>query len=157
MKISTKGRYALRVMIDIAANSDGRCIPIKEISKRQEISEKYLEQIFTVLSRSGFLRSTRGAQGGYTLTRDPAEYTVGMILRALEGNLAPVDCVSQGQLPGDPPGGLPCPRAEQCVTWEVWAQIRDAVNSVVDHITLADLVQRYRGKLDMQQEGVITT
>lgn len=152
MKISTKGRYALRVMIDIAANSNGRCISIKEIAGRQEISEKYLEQIFTVLSRSGFLRSTRGAQGGYSLTRDPAEYTVGMILRALEGDLAPVDCVAQSQ-----PGGDACPRAEQCVTWEVWAQIRDAVNNVVDHITLAELVRRYREKLDFQQEGAVTT
>ena len=83
MKISTKGRYALRVMIDIAIHSNGRCVSIKEIAGRQEISEKYLEQIFTVLSRSGLLRSTRGAQGGYTLTRDPEDYTVGMILRAL--------------------------------------------------------------------------
>ena len=82
MKISTKGRYALRVMIDIAIHSNGRCVSIKEIAGRQEISEKYLEQIFTVLSRSGLLRSTRGAQGGYTLTRDPEDYTVGMILRA---------------------------------------------------------------------------
>lgn len=147
MKISTKGRYALRVMIDIAANSDGRCIPIKEIAKRQEISEKYLEQIFTVLSRAGFLRSTRGAQGGYTLTRDPSEYTVGMILRAMEGDLAPVDCVSEGC--------KPCSRAEQCVTWEVWAQIRDAVNGVIDHVTLAELVQRYLEKLDLQQKGAI--
>lgn len=97
MKISTKGRYALRVMIDIAIHSNGRCVSIKEIAGRQEISEKYLEQIFTVLSRSGLLRSTRGAQGGYTLTRDPEDYTVGMILRALEGDLAPVDCVAQGQ------------------------------------------------------------
>lgn len=152
MKISTKGRYALRVMIDIAVHSDGRCISIKEIAGRQEISEKYLEQIFTVLSRSGFLRSTRGAQGGYTLTCDPEDYTVGMILRALEGDLAPVDCVAQGH-----PGLDPCPRAGQCVTWEVWAQIRDAVNSVVDHITLADLVQRYHDKLVLQQEGAVTT
>lgn len=152
MKISTKGRYALRVMIDIAVHSNGRCISIKEIAGRQEISEKYLEQIFTVLSRSGFLRSTRGAQGGYTLTRAPEDYTVGMILRALEGDLAPVDCVVQSQ-----PGLDPCPRAGQCVTWEVWAQIRDAVNSVVDHITLADLVQRYHDKLVLQQEGAVTT
>lgn len=152
MKISTKGRYALRVMIDIAIHSNGRCVSIKEIAGRQEISEKYLDQIFTVLSRSGLLRSTRGAQGGYTLTRDPEDYTVGMILRALEGDLAPVDCVAQGQS-----GSGPCPRAEQCVTWEVWAQIRDAVNGVVDHITLAELVRRYRDKLELQQEGAVTT
>lgn len=151
MKISTKGRYALRVMIDIAANSNGQCISIKEIAKRQEISEKYLEQIFTVLTRSGFLRSTRGAQGGYTLTREPAAYTVGMILRALEGDLAPVDCVSAGQGPGE----ADCPRAEQCVTWEVWAQIRDAVNSVVDHITLEELLLRYREKLACRQKGTL--
>lgn len=145
MKISTKGRYALRVMTDIAAHSDGRCISMKEIAKRQEISEKYLEQIFTVLNRAGLLCSTRGAQGGYTLAREPSAYTVGMILRTMEGDLAPVDCVSDGR--------APCARAEQCVAWEVWAQIRDAVNSVVDHITLADLVRRYQEKLTDQQEG----
>ena len=153
MKVSTKGRYALRLMIDLAEHDRGDYIPLKEISARQNVSVKYLEQIVNQLSRAGLLRSVRGAQGGYTLTRAPEEYTVGMILRAMEGDLAPVDCVSSGQSPGD----LPCPRAEQCVTWEVWAQIRDAVNQVVDHITLADLVRRYREKLGLRQEGAVTT
>lgn len=138
MKISTKGRYALRVMLDLALNSDGRCIPLKEIAARQSISEKYLEQIFTALGRAGLLRSTRGAQGGYTLAFSPEEITAGMILRATEGDLAPVECVSAA--------GGECPRSVNCVTAEVWEKIRAAVDDVVNHITLADLVSRYYEK-----------
>ena len=125
---------------------------MKEIAARQGISEKYLESIVKLLARSGDLFGMRGKGGGYRLTRAPEEYTVGSILRLTEGDLAPVDCVAQGQS-----GSGPCPRAEQCVTWEVWAQIRDAVNGVVDHITLAELVRRYRDKLELQQEGAVTT
>ena len=90
MKISTKGRYALRLMLDIALNSHGAAVPLRDVAQRQEISDKYLEQIVTQLSRAGLVRSVRGAGGGYLLTREPEEYTVGEILRVLEGNLAPV-------------------------------------------------------------------
>ena len=93
MKISTKGRYALRLMLDLAYNHTGSFIPIKNISQRQDISDKYLEQIITQLSRAGLVKSARGAQGGYMLAKEPQEYTVGEILRLLEGNLAPVACV----------------------------------------------------------------
>ena len=93
MKISTKGRYALRLMLDLAYNHTGSFIPIKNISQRQDISDKYLEQINTQLSRAGLVKSARGAQGGYMLAKEPQEYTVGEILRLLEGNLAPVACV----------------------------------------------------------------
>ena len=95
MKISTKGRYALRLMLDVALHSHGAAVPLRDVAQRQEISDKYLEQIVTQLSRAGLVRSVRGAGGGYLLTREPEEYTVGEILRVLEGNLAPVSCVDQ--------------------------------------------------------------
>lgn len=133
MKISTKGRYALRLMIDIAINSSDRPVSIKDIAKRQNISDKYLEQIISVLNSAGFVRSIRGAQGGYVLRKETHEYTVGMILRLTEGSLAPVSCVEE-----DAP---PCERIENCSTIEVWKRLNDAINGVVDNITLADLVE----------------
>ena len=93
MKISTKGRYALRMMIDIAVNDHGEPVRIKEIAGRQGISDKYLEQIISVLNKAGYVKSIRGPQGGYRLTKTPAEYTVGSILRLIEGSLAPVSCL----------------------------------------------------------------
>jgi Rrf2 family protein len=137
MKISTKGRYALRLMLDLAINDTGEYISIKKIAQRQEISEKYLEQIITQLSRAGFVTSVRGAQGGYKLANPPENYTVGMILRLLEGDLAPVACVSDT---GD------CNRADRCVTADIYREIKEAVDKVVDRTTLADLVRRYREK-----------
>ena len=137
MKISTKGRYALRLMLDLAIQPGDSAVPLRDVAERQEITDKYLEQIVTQLARGGLVRSVRGAGGGYLLTRTPEEYTVGEILRQLEGNLAPVSCVS---------GGSCCGRADRCVTLEVWQQIQDAVDSVVDNITLADLVKRYHEK-----------
>ena len=132
MKISTKGRYALRLMIDLAMNSAGEPVSLKDVAKRQGISEKYLEQIISVLNRAGYVKSIRGAQGGYLLRRAPEEYTVGMILRLTEGSLAPVTCVEDGD--------FPCERQENCVTVILWKKINDAINSVVDSITLQDLV-----------------
>ena len=143
MKISTKGRYALRLMLDIALNSKGDAISLRDVAKRQEISDKYLEQIVTPLARAGLLRSVRGAGGGYLLTRDPKEYTVGDILRPLEGSLAPVSCVD---------GSDCCGRAEQCVTVDIWRNIQEAVNGVVDHTTLADLVEDYYKKNGTPEE-----
>ena len=138
MKISTKGRYALRLMLDLAYNHTGSFIPIKNISQRQDISDKYLEQIITQLSRAGLVKSARGAQGGYMLAKEPQEYTVGEILRLLEGNLAPVACVDDSK--------EACTLSDECVTMEVWREIKDAVNKVVDNITLADLVEQQRQK-----------
>ena len=137
MKISTKGRYALRLMLDLALNSNGTAVPLKEAAERQGISDKYLEQIVTQLSRAGLVRSVRGAGGGYLLTRNPSEYSVGEILRVLEGNLAPVSCAE---------GIGCCDRADRCVTVEVWREIQAAVSQVVDNMTLADLVRRYHEK-----------
>ena len=132
MKISTKGRYALRLMLDLAMNDTGAPISLKDVAKRQDISDKYLEQIISVLNRAGFVKSVRGAQGGYLLKKEPQEYTVGMILRLTEGSLAPVAC-----LDGDEND---CERQESCVTLILWKKICDAVSGVVDHTTLQDLV-----------------
>ena len=145
MKISTKGRYALRLMLDLALAEPGAPVPLRDVAQRQDISDKYLEQIVTPLSRAGLVRSVRGAGGGYLLTREPKDYTVGEILRPLEGSLAPVSCVD---------GSECCARAEQCVTLDVWREIQQAVSSVVDHITLADLVEKQKGKAAvLEQRG----
>ncbi|HIT65028.1 MAG TPA: Rrf2 family transcriptional regulator [Candidatus Ventrimonas merdavium] len=139
MKISTKGRYALRMMIEFGLNPDS-CTKISQVAARQGISDKYLEQIVTLLHRAGYVRSVRGAQGGYMLTRPPEEYTVGMILRQTEGSLAPVPCVDED--------AAPCDRAGQCVTLNVWKQLKDAIDQVVDSVTLADLVEEQRRQPD---------
>jgi len=136
MKISTKGRYALRLMLDLALNDKGEYITIRSISARQEISDKYLEQIITVLSRAGYVKSTRGAKGGYKLARPAKEYTVGMILRLIEGSLVPVACME------DEPNQ--CPRADKCATLDIWQNLDKAVSSVIDNITLANLAEKQK-------------
>ncbi len=133
MKISTKGRYALRVMIDLAANQSGEPIRLKDIAERQNISVKYLEQIIALLTKAGYVRGARGAGGGYQLRKKPCDYTVGMILRTTEGSLAPVSCVEDGE--------NACERSNSCATIVIWKKINDAVNDVVDGITLQDLVE----------------
>ena len=135
MKISTKGRYALRLMLDLAIYGNGEPVSLKDVAGRQKISDKYLEQIVTPLSRAGLVRSVRGAGGGYLLTRLPGEYTVGDILRPLEGDLAPVECATDAQF---------CHRCEECVTVALWQEIHKAVSQVVDNTTLADLVERQK-------------
>lgn len=137
MKISTKGRYALRLMLDIALQPSDEPVSLRDISKREEISMKYLEQLVPSLTRTGLLRSVRGMGGGYILTRKPEEYTVGEILRAAEGELVPVECAGRGEC---------CQRAAHCATIEVWQDIARAIDEVVDHRTLADLVRRYQEK-----------
>jgi Rrf2 family protein len=140
LKISTKGRYALRLMLDLALNDTGETIRIKDIAARQEISEKYLEQIIAVLNKAGYVKSVRGPQGGYRLARKPKDYTVGMILRLTEGSLAPVSCLD------DDPNE--CSRQEDCVTIYIWEKLYAAINSVVDKYTLADLVEWELAKAD---------
>ena len=137
MLISTKGRYALRIMIDLAENSGDGYVPLKEMAARQNISEKYLESILKVLVQNNLLAGLRGKGGGYRLTKAPQLYTVGSILRLTEGSLAPVACLD---------GDEPCQFAKECVTQEIWARVEKAVNDVVDGITLADLVDRYQQK-----------
>ena len=132
MKISTKGRYALRLMMDLAENNTGSPISLKDVAKRQDISDKYLEQIISILNKAGYVRSVRGAQGGYMLKMEPQNYTVGMILRQTEGSLAPVACIEDDE--------IVCDRQQQCVTSIVYKKINDAISGVVDNITLQDLV-----------------
>ena len=136
MKISTKGRYALRMMVDIAQQGRECPVALREIAQRQGISVKYLEQIAAVLTRAGYLKSVRGAQGGYILTREPKEYTAGEILRLTEGNLAPVECLEAEK-------NL-CARAEHCTTLRLWEELNQAVRQVVDGRTLEDLADEKR-------------
>lgn len=119
-------------MLDLALNDSEKPVQIKEIARRQGISDKYLEQIISVLNKARFVRSIRGPQGGYLLTKKPEEYTVGMILRLTEGSMAPVDCI-------DEEIGT-CSRMDDCATSIVWKKLNDAICDVIDHITLADLV-----------------
>ena len=112
MIVSTKGRYALRVMIDLSEHQSEKYVPLKEIAARQEISEKYLENILKVLVQNGFLEGLRGKGGGYRLTRSPDQYTVGEILMLTEGSLAPVSCLT--------PNATPCSRMANCRTYEMW-------------------------------------
>lgn len=132
MMISTKGRYALRIMVDLAQHDGSLPVCVREIAKRQDISGKYMEQIISVLARAGLLRSVRGAQGGYHLAKAPEEITVGMILRATEGDLAPAECVSAG--------GQICERSGVCPSRAVFEKVYSAINGVIDGVTLVDLM-----------------
>ena len=140
MLVSTKKRYVLRTMVNLAVHEDGKPVKIKDIANRQGISGKYLEQIISILSRAGYVRSIRGNQGGYYLSKPASEYTVGMILRVTEGSLAPVDCLSGGE--------NPCTRQMDCVTLRLWRELDEAISSVVDRYTLEDLVQWRRNMKD---------
>ena len=133
MKISTKGRYALRLMIDVAVHGGEEFVSLKDVAARQGISMKYLEQIAGLLGKAGFLRSGRGALGGYRLTKAPEEYTLGSILRLTEGNLAPVACLETEE--------NACERSGVCPTLDFWTGLYAAVNEYVDRFTLADLVR----------------
>lgn len=134
MKISTRGRYAVRVMLELAMKEQGKCTTVKEIAAKQELSEKYLEQIISILHKADYVKSVRGAQGGYYLTKDPKEYTVGMILRLTEGSLNLVSCLDHEV--------NQCERCDCCETLDIWKQLSEAINSVVDHITIADLKEK---------------
>lgn len=144
MKISTKGRYALKIMLDLARHSGGECVKVKDIAARQDISEKYLEQIIAVLNKAGYVTSVRGAQGGYRLAKEPREYTVGMILRLMEGSIAPVACAEGDQ--------CDCSMCDTCETLDVWKELYNAINQVVDGVTIADLVDRSREKTEPESE-----
>ena len=134
MRISTRGRYALRLMLDLATNYTGKPIRLKDVAKRQGISDKYLEQIITGLSRAGLVKAGRGSQGGYRLTRKPCEYTAGEILRAMEGSLAPIPCL-------DGEENL-CPNSGSCFTLPFWSGLGKVIDQYVDSITLEDLYQQ---------------
>ena len=132
MLISTKGRYALRVMADLAEHPSEGYIPLKEIAQRQEISEKYLEAIIKILVKARLLTGVRGKGGGYKLTRGPEQYTIGEVLRLTEKTLAPVACLEEA--------ADVCPRAPNCRTLPVWKGLNRVINEYLDHITVADII-----------------
>jgi len=134
MKISTKGRYALRMLIDLASNSEDSFISLKDIAERQGISKKYLEQIVPMLNKSGILRTNRGNKGGYMLAKAPNELTVGDVLRSTEGNLAPVACLEY-----EPNN---CPRKDECATLYIWEGLYKVVNDYLNNITIQDIIDR---------------
>lgn len=133
MKISTKGRYAIKLMLDLALYSKGQPVKIKEIAKRQGISEKYLEQIVATLNKAALVKSIRGSHGGYMLSEPPRNYTVGRILRTMEGNLSPTGCVGAN--------GWPCENKATCVSLIIWQKLDEAINGVLEGMTLEDLVE----------------
>lgn len=132
MKISTKGRYALRIMIDLALHDNGSFISLKDIAVRQDISNKYLEQIIALLNKAGYLKAARGNNGGYKLAKKPDEYKIGDILRATEGSLAPIYCLTED---GE------CEKKDRCQTFSFWKGLDDVINEYVDSKTLADLLK----------------
>lgn len=140
MKLSTKGRYGLRAVVDLALHSDEDTVALSSIAERESISISYLEQLIAKLKKAGIVNSVRGAQGGYMLARPAEEISVGDILRALEGNLHPVECA---EVYG---GESNCSGADLCVTKYVWKRISDSINDAVDHIWLSELVEESRIK-----------
>lgn len=132
MKISTKGRYAIRLMLDIALLGGEEHASLRDIAMRQQISEKYLEQIISLLKKAGYVESIRGSRGGYMLTKDPTEYTVGDILRLTEGTMAPVACLEDTE--------NQCSRAGECISLRLWEKVNEAVEGVIDHTSLQDML-----------------
>ena len=145
MNITTKGRYALRVMTDLAAHSGDGYISLSAISDRQKLSVKYLEMIVAHLKKAGLVESSRGKEGGYMLSRSPAEYTVGEVLRSIEDSLAPVACVKDG--------ASVCERASECLTLPMWKEVDELTNNYFDSVTLADLLTGERWKKSSQPVG----
>ncbi|MGN0334919.1 MAG: RrF2 family transcriptional regulator [Lachnospiraceae bacterium] len=133
MLISTRGRYALRVMLDLAENGKGAYIPMKDVANRQEVSLKYMERIMPVLTQNGLVEGVQGKGGGYRLTRKPEEYRVGDILRLTEGDLAPVACLECG--------AVPCEKAQRCKTLPMWTEFKHMIDAYFDGITLQDLLE----------------
>lgn len=140
MKISTKGRYALRLMLDLAEHQNEGVVALKDIAERQNISKKYLEQIVPLLNKSGILRTNRGFQGGYQLVREPDKYTVGEILRIMEGSLSPVPCLDL-----NPVG---CERRAECAMLSVWQGLNKVVNEYLEGITLQDILDKQRSQYE---------
>ena len=130
--ISTRGRYALRVLIDLAEHNSDRYVPMKDVAARQGLSLKYLERILPTLTKAKLIEGVHGKGGGYRLTRAPEDYTVGEVLRLTEGDLAPVACLS--------PDAAPCPRAGECRTLKLWRDYYDMTNRYFDSVTIADLI-----------------
>ena len=141
MKISTKGRYATRAMLDLALHMNEGPVQVKEISGRIGVSERYLEQLLGPLRIAGLVKATRGARGGFMLSRAPSDIKLSEIIRAMEGSMAPVECVDSAET---------CSRSDKCVTREIWAQIKDAIDGILSSMTLEDMVLRQQA-LDADQ------
>lgn len=137
MKLSTKGRYGVKAMFELALSVGKGPIPLNSIADKQSLSVHYLEQLFSSLRKAGLVKSIRGAQGGYMLAKKPEDITVGDIIRTLEGPLAPADCVTDDD-------SKECYKAEYCVTRTIWEKIRDSINNVVDGITLQDMIDDHK-------------
>ena len=133
MMISTKGRYALRIMLDLAQHKDGGYVSLTEVSERQGISVKYLELVVSILNRSGYVNSMRGKNGGYKLSREPYEYTIGSILKLTEGSLAPVNCLHDGE--------SDCEKSNVCLTLPMWRELDSIIDDYLENITLYDLLK----------------
>lgn len=140
MKISTKGRYALRMLIDLAEHKENGFVSLKDIAERQNISKKYLEQIVPIMNRSGILVTNRGYQGGYKLAKEPVEITVGEILKNTEGSMAPVACLEQS--PNQ------CTRCKECATLPIWEGLERVVSDYLEGITLQDIIDRKQNEID---------
>lgn len=134
MIVSTRGRYALRVLIDLAEHSEDERIPLKDVAERQEISQKYIESIMTLLSKNGFVDGVHGKGGGYKLNRAPEDYKVGDILRLTEGTLAPVACLEAG--------AAPCPKKEHCRTIPMWTKLDELIEGYLDSVSIKDLMKK---------------
>ena len=138
MKISTKGRYALRMLLDLAQNQGDGFVALKDIAVRQNVSKKYLEQIVPMLNKSDILLASRGFQGGYRLAKSPDQYTVGAILRIAEGSLAPVACLDNNP--------ILCDRSADCITLPVWQGLNRVINEYLDSITLQDILDQQQSR-----------
>jgi Rrf2 family transcriptional regulator, cysteine metabolism repressor len=137
MKLSTKGRYAVRAILDLAQNNKDGLVLVKDIAKRQKISERYLERLFLALKKAGLVKSVRGAHGGFTLAKSPRQIKLLDVVRVSEGPLSLVDCVVDGEI---------CPRSSNCVTRDVWTELQAAMDNVLGSITLQDLMARQQAK-----------
>ena len=137
MRLSTRGQYGTRALLDLALHRDEEPVPLKDIAQRQQISLQYLEHLITPLIGAGIVRSTRGARGGVCLARSPHEVRLSEVIQLLEGSIGPVECVSNPEA---------CDRSELCVTRDVWGELKKAIDGVLESITLQDLVERQKGK-----------
>ncbi len=142
MRLSTKGRYGLRMMLDLALNYERGYILMKDIARRQEISERYLGQLVRLLKTSGLVKSLRGAHGGYALTKSPTQIRLSEIIRVLEGSVAPLECVDDLDL---------CNRASRCAARDIWKKIKEAMENILESTTLQDLVEQQTGKQQFQE------
>lgn len=137
MRLSTKGRYGARAMLDLALNFGGEPVLLRDIARRQEVSEKYLEHSMSALRNAGLVRSIRGARGGYVLAKSPSEIRLSEIMQVLEGSMAPVECVDDPQV---------CHRAKLCVTRDIWAKMKEAIDNILGSTTLQEMVEQHKKK-----------